>query len=68
MDVGDVVNHLNQSNHLTNFEQLMSSYEATGVMDKRQVAALGQTLDCDFLLVTNLNGQRDRRSSQEVSE
>lgn len=58
MDVGDVVNQLNQSNHLTNFEQLMSSYEATGVMDRRQVAALGLTLDCDFLLVTYLKSEK----------
>lgn len=58
MDVGDVVNHLNQSNHLTNFEQLMSCYEATGVMDKRHVAALGTTLGCDFLLVTYLKSEK----------
>lgn len=58
MDVSDVVTQLNESNHLANFEQLMSSYEATGVMDKRQVAALRLTLDCDFLLVTYLKSEK----------
>lgn len=57
-DITDVVNLLNQTNSLTNFEQLLSSYEATGVMDKRQVIALGQVLNCDYLLISRLKSEK----------
>lgn len=56
--VADVVNQLNQTNSLANFEQLISSYETTGVMDKRQVTTLGQALGCDFLLISRLKAER----------
>jgi hypothetical protein len=57
-DVADVVYQLNQTNSLTNFEQLISTYETTGVMDKRQVTTLGRILDCDFLLVSRLKSEK----------
>jgi hypothetical protein len=57
-DVADVVYQLNQTNSLTNFEQLLSSYEATGVMDKRHVMTLGRILNCDFLLVSRLKSEK----------
>lgn len=57
-DVTDVVYLLNQTNSLTNFEQLIASYEATGVMDKRQVTTLGQKLGCDYLLMARLKSEK----------
>lgn len=57
-DIADVVYQLNQTNSLTNFEQLLSSYEATGVMDKRHVMTLGRILNCDFLLVSRLKSEK----------
>ncbi len=57
-DIADVVYQLNQTNSLTNFEQLLSSYEATGVMDKRHVMTLGRILSCDFLLVSRLKSEK----------
>ena len=56
--VPDVVDRLNQTNSLTNFEQLISSYESTGIMDKRQIVALRQALGCDFLLLSRLKAEK----------
>jgi PBP1b-binding outer membrane lipoprotein LpoB len=57
-DVPATTDQLNLTNTLSNFEQLISSYEATGVMDKRQVSALGQALSCDFLLLSRLKSEK----------
>lgn len=57
-DVPDVADRLNQTNRLTNFEQLISSYESTGIINKKQIIVLGQALGCDFLLLSRLKSEK----------
>lgn len=58
LDVTAVTTKLNQANLLSVYEQVMATYENTGVMDRRQTEALGRGLGCDFLLFTRLKAEK----------
>jgi len=49
---------LNQRNSLQLFEQLMQSYENTGILDRQKLTALGQILGADFLLMSRLKAEK----------
>jgi PBP1b-binding outer membrane lipoprotein LpoB len=57
-DLAAVIDQLNQKNALPIFEDLISTYENTGVIDKRKTAALGQSLGSNFLLLSRLKAEK----------
>ena len=58
IDVPIVANKLNQTNTLTVFEQLISTYENTGVMDNRHLVTLGNSLSCNYILLSRLKAEK----------
>lgn len=57
-DLPIVVGQLNDKNALTTHEQLLVTYENTGVIDKRHAATLGRTLGAEFLLLSRLKAEK----------
>ncbi len=57
-DLAIVVDKLNQKNELSNFEQLLSTYENTGVIDKQKTTALGSLLGSKYLLLSRLKVEK----------
>ena len=57
-DMSVVADRLSQTGDLTIFEQLVSTYENTGVIDKRHSAALGSALGSDYLLLSRLKAEK----------
>jgi hypothetical protein len=57
-DLSTVIDQLNQKNALPIFEDLLSTYENTGVIDKRKTAALGQSLGSNFILLSRLKAEK----------
>ena len=58
LDIPDISDQLLQKNYLPVFEQLVSTYENTGIVDKRQVEKLGNGLGCDYLLLSRLKAEK----------
>jgi hypothetical protein len=57
-DMAAVVDLLNQQNGLENFEQLLSTYENTGVIDKSKTKALSGLLGSQYLLFSRLKAEK----------
>ena len=57
-DLADVINQLNKKNALPIFEQLLSTYENTGVIDIQKTDALGRALGSDYLLLSSLKAEK----------
>jgi len=53
-----VADQLNQKNMLSVFEQLVLTYENTGVLDRQRVSTLGRALGADYLLVSRLKSEK----------
>jgi hypothetical protein len=58
VDMPDVANRLNEKGALPVLEQIFSTYENTGVVDKRQSVALGRVLGSDYLLLARLKAEK----------
>lgn len=58
LDVPAVVNELNQGNLLGTYEQVVGTYESTGVMDRKQMQILARGLRADYLLFTRLKAEK----------
>jgi hypothetical protein len=58
LDIGTVADLLNQKNSLPTFEQLLTTYENTGVIDKRHVGTLGQVLGSNYLFLSRLKAEK----------
>lgn len=58
LDTAAVADRMNQGGGLATFEQLMQTYENTGVLDRQKVSALGQLLQVDYLLMSRLKSER----------
>ncbi len=57
-DIASVADQLNQKNLLGVFEQLMQTYENTGVFDRQKIASIGQMLGADYLLMSRLKAEK----------
>lgn len=57
-DISVVADQLNQTGALNTFEQLVATYENTGVIDKRHTATLGRALGSDYLLLSRLKAEK----------
>lgn len=57
-DLATVIDQLNQKNALPVFEQLLSTYENTGVIDKNKTSQLGRALGSDYLLLSRLKAEK----------
>ena len=57
-DLADVINKLNTKNALPIFEQLLTTYDNTGVIDIKKTNALGKALGSDYLLLSNLKAEK----------
>lgn len=57
-DLSIVAGQLNDKGALPTLEQLVGTYENTGVIDKRHTAALGRTLGSEFLLLSRLKAEK----------
>lgn len=57
-DISTVSDQLNQKNALGVFEQMMQTYENTGVYDRQKVASIGQMLGADYLLMSRLKAEK----------
>ena len=57
-DMPAVTNQLNQKGALPVLEQLFSTHENTGVLDKRHTVALGHALGSDYLLLSRLKSEK----------
>jgi hypothetical protein len=58
LDIATVASLLNQKNALSALEQLLSTYESTGVIDRNQTSALGAALGSDCLLFSRLKAEK----------
>jgi hypothetical protein len=58
IDIPVVANKLNQTKTLNVFEQLISTYENTGVLDNRHLATLGNSLSSDYILLSRLKAEK----------
>jgi hypothetical protein len=58
LDVAAVASELNQRNLLSTYEQVVGTYENTGVMDRKLVKTLAQGLGSDYLLFTRLKAEK----------
>lgn len=58
LDTLSTVELLNQRNALSNFEQLVTSYDNTGIIDKRQSNALKSALGSEFLVFSRLKAEK----------
>jgi hypothetical protein len=58
IDIPTIVDQLNARNALATFEQLIATYESTGVIDKQKTSALGRALNCEFLLLSRLKAEK----------
>jgi hypothetical protein len=57
-DLGAVIDQLNKKNALPIFEQLLSTYENTGVIDIQKTNALGRVLGANYLLLSRLKAEK----------
>lgn len=57
-ELSDVAGQLNQKGALSIFEQLIATYENTGVVDKQKTAAIGRALGSDYLLLSRLKAEK----------
>lgn len=57
-DVPVVADQLNARNMLATFEQLVATYESTGVIDKQKTASICRALGCDYLLLSRLKAEK----------
>lgn len=57
-DIAHVVDLLNQHNALPVLEQLVTTYENTGVVDRRQINTLGQSLGSDYIMFSRLKAEK----------
>ena len=57
-DIGPVTDQLNQRNILSAFEQLLMTYENTGVFDRQRITAIARALGADYLLVSRLKVEK----------
>jgi PBP1b-binding outer membrane lipoprotein LpoB len=58
VDFAAVSSQLNEQGVLPVYEQLVATYENTGVVDKQKTAALGRALGSDFLLLARLKAEK----------
>lgn len=58
LEIAHVANLLNQRNALPALEQLVSTYENTGIIDRRQTNLLGQSLGTDYLVFSRLKAEK----------
>lgn len=58
LDVSTTADSLNQHDALPVLEQLFNGYETTGIIDKRQTAALGSALRSDYLVFSRLKAEK----------
>lgn len=58
LDVAAVVNELNQRSLLPAYEQIIATYENTGIMDRKMVQTLAHGLGSDYLLFTRLKAEK----------
>lgn len=58
LEIAHVANLLNQRNALPALEQLVSTYENTGIIDRRQTTSLGQSLGTDYLVFSRLKAEK----------
>jgi|GEM_PF-4374060 len=58
VDMATVADLLNRTNSLSVFEQLVTSYETTGVLDRQKIGTLGRALSSDFLLLPRLKAEK----------
>ena len=57
-DLSSVVSELNRKDGLSVFEQLISTYENTGIIDSKKSAELGRILNSKFLLLSRLKAEK----------
>lgn len=57
-DISTVADLLNQRQGLAAFEQLVQTYEGTGVLDRQRVVALARMLNADLLLLSRLKSEK----------
>lgn len=57
-DIPSVAGRLNQAGGLAIFEQIMQTYENTGVFDQQKVSSLGDLLSADYLLMSRLKVEK----------
>ncbi|MFZ0240594.1 MAG: hypothetical protein WAL90_03025 [Desulfobacterales bacterium] len=57
-DLPAVVDQLNKKNMLPTLEQLFSTYDSMGVVDKQKTAALGRALGSSYLLLSRLKSEK----------
>lgn len=58
LDVSSTADLLNQRNALSNLEQLVTSYDNTGIIDKRQSNSLKSALGSEFLVFSRLKAEK----------
>lgn len=58
VDIAASADQLNQKNALPLLEQLAQTYDSTGVFDRQKVAAIGQTLGVNYLLISRLKVEK----------
>lgn len=58
LDVSAVMGELNQANLLATYEHVVSTYENTGVVDRKQVQTLAHGLRADYLLFSRLKAEK----------
>jgi len=58
INVKKSVNILNEKNKLTVLDNLMTSYDSTGVFDKRLITSLSKDLKCDYIVFSRLKAQK----------
>ncbi len=58
INVKKSVNILNEKNKLSVLDNLMTSYDSTGVFDKRLITSLGKDLKCDYIVFSRLKAEK----------
>lgn len=58
VDIASVVDQLNQKNLLPVFEQLIQTYENTGILDRQKISALARALGSDYLVLSRLKAEK----------
>lgn len=58
LDLSTVVSELNEKNGLPVFQQLVSTYENTGVIDSKKSAELGNILNSNYLFLPLLKAEK----------
>jgi hypothetical protein len=57
-DMPYVIDQLNEKGNLNTLEQLFSTYENTGVLDRKYTITLGRALGSDYLLLSRLKAEK----------